>query len=410
MIHMVRFGMGEYVKNILYNIISVILLAATFVAMVIFSSNISAQAKMNKFYKPYIDNDSVITGYMGSQFDIDKLGLVKLERALYSQEIQCYSTAVWDLKECIVYEEYVMKNLTPKLKEGKIVMNGSGDMLNVLITENRNGVAVGDVIELNFFTVEGMEEGRTITIQAKVMGVIKSGQKLFYGNGVKISRNMSLNDVIGTHNFEQLGYSMIIIPEGEMMKISEEILWDAGRCLLKFQEDITEEERNYNYRKLIDYETQYGISGMIETFPQMSSFVELHKEETENIILTNAPLCVAIVILVAICIVCMVSIRNARSMKYYATLYICGMPLKNAMIFAGIEMAINSILAILLGTAIIEIQMKREIFGEINCVLNIEQWLIIIGISVFMIASVMITTFKTLKERSPMSVLRDTAY
>ena len=129
-----------------------------------------------------------------------------------------------------------------------------------------------------------------------------------------------------------------------------------------------------------------------------------------DIILTNAPLCGAIVVLVIVCIICMISIRNARSMKYYATLYICGMPIRNAVWLSGVEMVVNCILAIILGVSVVKIQMSNEIFGEINCMLNVEQWAIIIAISLVMVVSATLTTLKTLKERSPMSVLRDTAY
>ena len=54
--------------------------------------------------------------------------------------------------------------------------------------------------------------------------------------------------------------------------------------------------------------------------------------------------------------------------------------------------------------------MSNEIFGEINCMLNIEQVAIMMGISLVMVISATLTTLKTLKVRSPMSVLRDTAY
>ena len=407
---MVIFGMGEYVKNIFYNIISIILLAATFVTSTIFTSNISAEARINNFFEPYLDKNSIITGSMGSKFDPDAIGLVKLEKALYNQEISCDSNNLSDLRQCLVYDEYVMDNLTPRLKEGKIVADGSGELMNILISENSDGIGVGDVIEIEFYDSEGVMDGRRTSVSAKVTGIIESGQKLFLGNGVRISKDMSLRDVIGTYSYEQLEYSTIIIPEKEMEKIPEEILIEVFRCVLKFEDSITTEERQENYRKLIDYEAEHGIGSLIEVFPQMATFVQIHEEETMDIILTNAPLCGAIVVLVIVCIICMISIRNARSMKYYATLYICGMPIRNAVWLSGVEMVVNCILAIILGVSVVKIQMTNEIFGEINCMLNVEQWAIIIAISLVMVISATLTTLKTLKERSPMSVLRDTAY
>ena len=407
---MVRFGIGEYIKNIFYNIISVLLLAATFVACTIFTSNISTQVRVNRFFETYIDENSIMTGPMGFGFNVEEIGLTKVDKVLYSREWISYSEELEDLSTCLVYDDYTMEKLTPRLKSGKIVTDGSGEMINAIISENGSGIKVGDVIEIAFFPKEGFKEGRMIMVPVKVTGIFESGQRLFFGNGIEISRDMPMRDILGLYHYEQVGYSMVIIQEKELEKLPEEAVFESWRSVIKLQEDITKEERIENFRKLVEYEKTTDYGSNMEAFPEMSSFVERNEKETKYVFLTNLPLVIAITSLIALCIICMISIRNANSMKYYATLYICGMPLKNAMFFSGIEMAINSILAILLGTAIIEIQASREIFGEINCTLNIEQWLIIIGISVFMVVSVMGTTYKTLKEHSPMSVLRDTAY
>ena len=411
---MVRFSIIEYVKNIIYNIISIILLAGTFVSCTIFTSNISAQTKMNRFFEPYLDKNSIITGYMGQGFDVEELGLIKLEKALCNQEIMTSCEEIGDLDTCLVYDEYVMENLTPKLKKGKIVTDGSGELMNILVSENNAGVAVGDIINFYFYVkeenVDVNKPASQIRVSAKVTGIIESGQKLFMGNGVSASSDMSLKDVIGTYHYEQLGESIVIIPEKELSKVPGKMFIENHRCIFKFQSDITSEERLDNYRKLIECETRYGFSSLAEIIPPMSDFVEMHEQETLDIIVTNIPICIAITILILVCIICMISIRNANNMRYYATLHICGMPIRNAFVLSGVEMGINSILAIIVSVSIIKIQMSNKIFGEINCVLNPEQWAIIIGISAVIVTSTMVSTLKTLKERSPMSVLRDTAY
>ena len=83
---MINFGISEYVKNIVYNIVSILLLASAFVASTIFTSNVSEQLRYNRFFEPYINENSIITGRMGNQYTVEKLGLVKVEKVLYAQE------------------------------------------------------------------------------------------------------------------------------------------------------------------------------------------------------------------------------------------------------------------------------------------------------------------------------------
>ena len=409
---MFKFSINEYIKNIVYNIISVLLLTGTFVACTIFTSNISAQTRINRFFEPYFDENSIVTGRLDYYFDENKTDLIKLQGVLKSQEMNVGSDDVDDLRNCLIYDEYVMDNLTPRLKEGKIVTDGSGDCINVLISENNSGIGVGDEIHVRFTTDEGYAKAALLNLTVKVSGVIESGQKLFYGKGVCISHDMTLKDLMGTYHYEQLGESIMIIPEKELDKIPGKLYIESWRYVFKFQDDITEEERLENYRILLEEEGKIpgNLGSMMASIPEISAFVEMQEQETLDIIITNVPMCITIAVLVMICIICMISIRNAYSMKYYATLYICGMPIRSAVIFTGIEMVINSVLSIVLSVSVIKIQMSNEIFGEINCMLNIEQVAIMMGISLVMVISATLTTLKTLKERSPMSVLRDTAY
>jgi hypothetical protein len=88
----------------------------------------------------------------------------------------------------------------------------------------------------------------------------------------------------------------------------------------------------------------------------------------------------------------------------------CGMPHKNAVIISGIEMLFNNILAITLALIFIKIQNDLKVLGVINCYYGLPQILVMIGVCVLMVCCTMVITGKTLKERTPMEVLRDTAY
>ena len=165
---MVKYTIGEYVRNIGYNIISILLLSVTFVDCTIFLSNISAQRRMTDFLSPYLDENSIIIGELGYDFDVTEL--TGYEKSIMTREAFCGSDDLLMLKSCLVYNEYAMKKLTPRLAEGKLIEKSESKdgMMQVLVTENGSGVGVGDIIELSFFSEAGVMENKIISIPAKV--------------------------------------------------------------------------------------------------------------------------------------------------------------------------------------------------------------------------------------------------
>ena len=402
---MVRFSVEEYVRNIGYNIVSILLLAVTFVTGVIFLSNISAQWRMTKFLSPYLDENSIVIGQLGYDMDVTKLE--KYEKSIMTRECFCFSDSLVDMQTCLVYDEYAMDKLTPRLIDGKHIQSSdSADgMMQVLVSENNSGVGVGDIIEVSFYSEEGAMEGRIVSVPAKVTGVIASGQKLMLGNGVRISKKMETKDIFGTYSYEQLKYSLIITTEEEFAKLPEKVVEQNYRCIIKFSEEITAEERTANYSKIMQYEREHG-SNSTSAFPDAEVLVDRLNEAMKDLMIKYIPLVIAVFVLVSVCIMCMVYIKNANSMRYYAILYICGMPYEKAVVMSGIEMFINSLLAAVMAVTFVLIQNKSAILGEINCELGIMQILSIICISIIIVVWTMITVRNTLREQSPISVFK----
>ncbi len=402
---MVKFSIGEYIRNIGYNIVSVLLLAVTFIACTIFLSNISAQQRMNSFLEPYLNKNSIIIAQLSPYFDVTEL--TKYEKAIMTREIFCASEDVNELNTCLLYSDYSMDKLTPRLKEGSLINDtySKDSLMQVLISENEAGVGEGDIINLEFYDYEG----GTFDVPARVTGVVASGQKLLFGNGVRIGKTMESSDIFGTYSYEQLGYALVITTEKEFAKIPKPTPEVNFRCIIKFEDSITEEERQANFQKVMDFEYENGTY-TTEAFPEISTMVEQQQEEMRTLMIKYVPLTIAVFVLLGVCIICMVSIKNANSMRYYATLYICGMPYRNAVLMSGLEMFLNSILAVFLAVSFVVLQNKFLILGEINCSLDSIQMGLIMFICVTIVMCTMILTGSTLKERSPMNVLRDTAY
>lgn len=402
---MIRFSVEEYVRNIGYNIVSILLLAVTFVTGIFFLSNISAQRRMTEFLSPYLDENSIIIGQLG--YDMDVTELAKYEKSIMTRECFCFSDSLVDMSTCLVYDEYAMDKLTPRLIDGKYIhsSDSADGMMQVLVSENKYGVGVGDIIEVSFFSEEGAMEGRIVSIPAKVTGVIASGQKLMHGNGVSISKNMETKDIFGTYSYEQLKYSLIITTEEEFSKLPEKVVEQNYRCIIKFSEEITDEERKANYSKIMQYEREHWSTGT-GVFPDAEVLVDRLDEAMKDLMIKYIPLVIAVFVLVSVCIMCMVYIKNANSRRYYAILYMCGMPYENAVVMSGIEMFINSLLAAVMAVTFVLIQNKHAILGEINCELGVMQILSIICISIIIVAWTMVTVRNTLREQSPISVFK----
>lgn len=406
---MVRFTIGEYIRNIGYNVISVVLITITFIACTIFLSNINEQLRLSRFLKPYLNEDSIIIGR--KVYDFDVTTLTDYEKSFMTREVLSQCDEIPDLRECLVYNEYSMDKFRPRLSRGEYPTdrNSEQEMLQVLVSENNMGIDVGDVITLQFFSEAGAMEGKIVAVPAKVTGIVASGQKLLIGNGAHISRDMSTSEIFETYSYEQLGYAIAITTEKEFMKLPEKVVEYNYRCIVKFSDDISDEDRDANYKKVYEYERINGSTGT-DLFPPAGKFVEMQEEELKDMVIKYIPLSVAVIVMVTICIVCMISIKNANSMRYFATLYMCGMPQKNAVIISGMEMLFNNILAITLALVFIKMQNEFKLLGVINCNYGLPQTFVMIGVCVLMVCCTMSITGKTLKERTPMDVLRDTAY
>ena len=86
----------------------------------------------------------------------------------------------------------------------------------------------------------------------------------------------------------------------------------------------------------------------------------------------------------------------------------CGMHYNNAVILTGVEMVMNSILAVALTKALVWLQQKYELVGIINCNPGTLTWMIIGIIIVVTILLAMGMVRKNLRENTPVEVVKGT--
>ncbi len=400
---MIKFVSKQYVKNIWYNILTVIILTFNIILSVIFVSNISSQTKLYRLVKPYLNENSIVVNIL-QKIDINNLS--KVEKMLMTTELSCRSNALIKLDKCVVYDEKIMDEFAPRLTTGRLISDKSIDdeKMQILISENSAGLGVGDTIKVEFYD----KTLNYVYVDAEIVGVISNGQKIFM-TSTEIFKDMGYEDLYCTYSYEQLEKPIIITTKAEIEAIGQELDEINYQCIIKFDDDITEEEYRQNYIAVMDMESEHGIS-WVGTYPTSDILYERMELSFRSTLMKYIPLTVAVFALVIICTVGMISVKTANNMKYYGMLYICGMPYTHASLMTGIEMAANSVLAIILSLSLMRIQNKLSLVGTINCNIGEVQTVVMLALClVVVMVSILITTI-IMREKTASQILRDTAY
>ena len=400
---MVKYIISQYIKNALYNILSILIITLMLIISTIYISNIKEQTKLYRLVSPYLCNNSAI---MSMEIEFDEKELIKLEKSLKCKTLTSYVVGV-ETVQTIVYSEDIMSQLRPRLVKGTQIGQGKqyDDAIEVLVSDNSMGYDVGDYFTLNAYD---LQKEQIIEIRAIVKGVLSEGQRIF-APSTHIYAGMTYDDMYAVNYHRQTGNNFIITTESELVKISPNLDYNNFVCIYKFNDDITSEEFYSNIIKISEYEQQYSsiTSSMMYSVKDLTRGMH---ESYENVIITYIPLTIGVFILMATCIVGIIVIKTARSMKYYSILYISGMKFKSAVLFTGVEMTINCLFAIVLAVSLVTIQDKYSLIGAINCYIQGIHVAIIGIMGCVLVFFSMLMTGIVLKERTPMEILRDTAY
>lgn len=392
----------QYVRNIWYNLISIIILVLTILLSISFVTNIEKQTKWYNLVKPYLNEDSIISNYIGR---IENMPIKNADKMLITKEAVSMCAALNKFQGCAVYNDEIMKKVEPRLLEGKQIdkMKGNEDIVTVLISENGGHYGAGDTLKVTFFTENGMIETDVL-----IAGVISDGQRVFMKESRENS-GMGYEDLFYINSYAQKGETLIITTEKELAKLSEAIYIEDVLGIIKLDDNISQEERKDVLVSFLDWKTEKGHH-VGSAIPSSKTLCERMETSINATLMKYIPLTVSMLILVIMCTVGIVAVKTSNSMKYYGMLYICGMPYQQAALMTGMEMAFNSILAIVLSMSLIKIQSKLNLFGTINCETGVAQSIVMIGFcGMIILVSILMTTV-IMREKTASQILRDTAY
>ena len=401
---MIRFGISEYIRNFWFNLCIVLLLLVMMIISTILLSNIDEQTREYRLAEKYIDEDSVflsdaLPDYME---ELENYGEILATQAMFCDVVGVEKSNI----EANVYTEEVMKILKPRLDSGKYPQDVKADENTIcaLISHNPYGIKAGDTFTCQVYTADLKE----YQFQVYVTGVISEGQRI-YTEISTISSDMTGRDFFPLYSYEQTEQVRMIIPEEELKKLPMEELYSMfWNIIINLDDDISDEERIEIRNEIRRYQLEGSPTSMPVAYPSAMKLAERDEIMYKSLLMKYLPLAIIVILLFSICIVGIVTIKTARSTRYFGIMYTYGMQYRTAQLTAGLEMTFNCLMAFMATVSFLTLQTKFDIVGEINCNLDTLELLVMAGVCVITVVGAVLTTRDVLKEHTPVEILKNT--
>ena len=400
---MIRFGRDEYIRNFWFNLCIIMLMAVMMIISTILVSNMEEETDIYKLAEKYMDDDSMFLNNVESKYmeELETYGEVlslKVFDGRYEEDEDYPSIRT------IVYTEEQMKYVKPMLDLGKYADESQkGDkIIKAIISYNPYGIKVGDTFTYNIYTADSY-----LPVKVYVTGIISDGQRL-YTDLTNIFYEMTYEDFFPIYSYEQTEHVRLIITEEELEKIPEVkgFLYNSN-IIINPRDDLSVDEKNAIWEKIINYEIDYAESGIISRYPEAKVLVEKNDILYKSIIIKYFPLCIIIILLFIISIIGIITIKNAKSIRYYGIMYTYGMQYRDAEWLVGLEMVFNSIMAVMITVTLLSLQKNLNIVGKINCKIDGLEVLVMLGICMITVVGSVLITRGILKEHTPVEILKN---
>ena len=400
---MIRFGMYEYVRNIWFHLCIVFIMIIMMVITTVFLSNVDRQTRLYRLTEDYLDENSIFISFADAKLLEE---LKQVDKVLVAQTVSGYVEQNSEEKiiSTAVYSEEVMKYIKPRLSSGVHLkkVDVDEDTVAVLISENPYGIGEGDTFVYNIYSGEEI-----LSLKVYVAGIISEGQKIYDGK-TEIKKSMVYEDFFTTYSYQQTGEVVMITTEQEMSKIGDIKKSSVYRnCIVTLEDGVTEESREENIEKISKFETGLFGFASVNVYPEAKDLVYRSKSMLKGELLKYIPLSVIVFVLLSICIMGMVTIKTARSTRYYGILYACGMEYRVAQLMTGLEMGMNCLIAVIFTVSLLKIQNNLKLMGEINCSLELPELMAMVLICAVLILWSVFTARGILKENTPVEILKD---
>ena len=253
--------------NSLIGVQLVLLIVAFFAVFVVIEREASAYVGFNDFFEKngYF---MAVTGFYGND-GANLSDSQKLEKELQKANVES-SYRLGSIYEkdgitlefsTIAYDQGILERLNPEMKEGRwLKATDRTDLVEAVVTENAEGVSVGDILKMQFWVGNmQMEE-----IQVEIVGVMKQGEKYFgvsgtgsaldYRNLYNIAPNGRVYLFLQKENLDQVGKKLG----------NENTMTIMDTVFVMYKEGISLEEIEENDRYLMEHSNAYIMQGLPE--------------------------------------------------------------------------------------------------------------------------------------------------
>ena len=408
---MFKLSVYDYMNNFKKNILTIFQLLVMVFLVIILSSTILAQTGMFTALSKSVHNGKGVVSFYISEYELNTLK--KVDEVVYART--CFlSYKDRDDKDrgisFITYNKNFSKYMQPVLVKGNWVDSELVDTKYVacVISENNYGIDVGDIIQSENYNGD--------IIELYVSGIIKDDQYLYRGNVAnednnvdytslcnKIDENSESEDEYGNRDIvaitsdRQLKKNDVEMPENEI-----------ANALIRFRDDITEEEIEYNNDKIRDcYEETVGIPGDAVTIISLEEFYKNSLRRIRNILVTYVPIIFASIILIMSSILGYEYLLLKKSMTRYGVYYALGTKWQSMVLVPLFQKVVNSIFSVMIFISLYSLIGYTPIHNKIFMTLGKIQTLIILLICLVYISFGTFMAYRMIRKSAPDEILRE---
>ncbi len=305
----------------------------------------------------------------------------------------------------ISYENEVAFAYTPEMKAGRWFEeeDNTSVVIEAVITNNTFGITVGDVLTVDkTYLGEVLEE----ELKVKIIGIIDDGTNFIANSLINYTTQNDVRDCFTTYSMDIYADPFIFILQDDLRSTEKEVLGEPhfttmtiGLQFLRFDEEITEEEKEYIYDVIKSDKCSLVSS------TRMPEFIENSKEYIWNQLNELIPVFIGILFLVFVSLICISAIIARAQLRNYAIYYLVGLKWKDCIRIQIIQQILLQFTAFVIAVTGILITEWKGVLDNTVVKLGVyEVGICIIYILVCVVISA-ILPYKIIRENTPKSIL-----
>lgn len=252
-----------------------------------------------------------------------------------------------DCPEVWGYDPRIIERVRPKLDSGSWLRakETPSGAIPAVITANNQGIQVDDVVDVEFFTVDGLERDETVTQQVRIVGVLAEGIRVPIPNLRQTNAEADYQDFFGNYSFTQEEKSVLIVNVQDLESRGL-YCWMNGYALVTYQSAENREAVDDYVQDIAsggEYRNRFGFP-----MEEVNRRSIAHVLEQVELLL---PIVIVLLLLVFTGSFSVSAIHTKKQLRSYAVYYINGSRWMQCGLIHVYSAIIESVLAILLCAA-----------------------------------------------------------